>query len=115
MEVSGMNEAQRREDPLDRFVRCDATRNGMQCTEAKGHEGRHKLPHAHRCHWPTCNEEVPPKLWGCKKHWFKLPKRLRNRIWATYKPGQEITKTPSNTYMKVALEVQDWCMENPDT
>lgn len=96
------------------FVRCDATKNGMQCTEAKGHKGRHQLPHAHKCHWPACNEEVPPKLWGCKKHWFKLPKKLRKRIWATYKPGQEITKTPSNNYMKVALEIQDWCLENPD-
>lgn len=24
----------------------------------------------------------------CKKHWFSLPKKLRDAIWATYRPGQ---------------------------
>ncbi len=68
----------------------------------------------HRCHWPTCNTNVPPKMWGCKKHWFKLPQAIRNQIWATYKPGQEITKTASPTYLKVALEAQQWALDNPD-
>jgi len=66
----------------------------------------------HICHWPTCNQAVPPKMWGCKKHWFKLPKRLRDKIWITYKPGQEITKDPSEEYLKVADEVQRWIKEN---
>lgn len=62
----------------------------------------------HTCHWPGCDKEVPPALWGCQGHWFALPKRLRNRIWATYRPGQEVTKTPSAEYIEVALEVQRW-------
>lgn len=67
---------------------------------------------SHHCHWPGCNKEVPPKLWGCKEHWYKLPKRLRDAIWATYVPGQEITKTPSVDYIEVANEVQEWISEN---
>ena len=94
--------------------RCKASQRAGQCVLEEGHEGKHKLPSVHRCHFPDCNTEVPPRLWGCKKHWFKLPKRLRAKVWATYKPGQEITKTPSSAYMKVALEVQDWCLSNPD-
>lgn len=62
----------------------------------------------HHCHWPGCETEVPPAMWGCKKHWFKLPLRLRNKIWAAYKPGQEVTMTPSAEYLAVAHEVQDW-------
>lgn len=62
----------------------------------------------HGCHWPECDNQVPPAMWGCKKHWFMLPLRLRNRIWATYKPGQEITMTPSAEYLAVATEVQKW-------
>lgn len=62
----------------------------------------------HHCHWPGCDKSVPPAMWGCRQHWFKLPLRLRNRIWATYRPGQEVTKTPSRAYMIVAQEVQDW-------
>lgn len=62
----------------------------------------------HTCHWPDCNKPVPPAMWGCRAHWFALPKRLRDRIWATYQPGQEITKTPSAEYLAAAREVQDW-------
>ena len=66
----------------------------------------------HHCHWPGCNKSVPPAMWGCRQHWFKLPLRLRNRIWATYRPGQEVTKMPSREYMVVAQEVQDWIKAN---
>lgn len=66
----------------------------------------------HTCHWPGCNVEVEPKLWGCKKHWFSLPHHLRSRIWTTYKPGQEISKTPSAEYLAAAKAVQDWIRES---
>jgi hypothetical protein len=66
----------------------------------------------HHCHWPGCKVAVPPKMWGCKSHWFRLPKALRNRIWATYRPGQEITKTPSPAYIEAAKSVQQWIADN---
>jgi hypothetical protein len=62
----------------------------------------------HHCHWPGCDKQVPPAMWGCKAHWFKLPRALRNKIWATYEPGQEVDMTPSADYLAVAQEVQDW-------
>jgi hypothetical protein len=95
--------------------RCkEKTRNGKQCIKEIGHDGRHTLPKIHECHCPTCTESVPPAMWGCKKHWFKLPKKLRNSIWREYNPGQEITKKVSQKYMDVILDVQDWCIKNPD-
>ena len=51
---------------------------------------------------------VPPKMWGCRPHWYKLPKTLRAKVWAAYVPGQEITKTPTAEYVAVAREVQRW-------
>lgn len=66
----------------------------------------------HFCHWPNCKIAVIPAMWGCKRHWFMLPKRLRDKIWATYVPGQEITKTPSDGYIQAAYEVQRWIKEN---
>lgn len=65
----------------------------------------------HHCHWPGCDKQVPPAMWGCKAHWFKLPRGLRNKIWATYQPGQEVDGTPSERYLKVAREVQEWIAE----
>jgi hypothetical protein len=62
----------------------------------------------HECHWPGCNKQVPPAMWGCAEHWYKLPKVLRDKIWATYRPGQEKTLTPSMQYIEAANEVQQW-------
>lgn len=65
----------------------------------------------HLCHWPSCKTEVPPRLWGCRQHWYALPKPLRDRLWATYESGQEITKTPSLEYLRVAADVQRWIQD----
>ncbi len=62
----------------------------------------------HRCHWPGCDKQVPPAMWGCKCHWFALPAALRAKVWRAYAPGQEVNGTPSDEYMAVAREVQDW-------
>ncbi len=63
---------------------------------------------AHLCHAEGCQKAVPPKMFMCKPHWFSLPKRLRDAIWATYRPGQEVTKDPSPEYLEVAHEAIRW-------
>lgn len=68
----------------------------------------------HACHWPGCPKQVPPAMWGCRPHWYRLPKALRARIWATYEPGQERTMTPSREYVEAARAVQDWIAQLPD-
>jgi hypothetical protein len=72
----------------------------------RGHSG------GHHCHWPGCHRSVPPAAWGCKKHWYMLPDHLRSKIWRAFRPGQEISKTPSREYVEVAREVQDWIAEH---
>lgn len=51
-------------------------------------------------------------MWGCKTHWFTLPKHLRDKIWRTYRPGQEKTMTPSPAYVEAAQQVQAWIAAN---
>ncbi|MDH7973720.1 hypothetical protein QH494_16125 [Sphingomonas sp. AR_OL41] len=62
----------------------------------------------HHCHWPGCDAQVPPAMWGCKRHWYMLPAELRRKIWRTFKPGQEKSKTPSPAYIEAAREVRAW-------
>ncbi len=62
----------------------------------------------HLCHWSGCKTEVPPKLWGCREHWFKLPIQIRDAILREYRPGQEVTKTPSVRYLIIAALAQEW-------
>lgn len=69
---------------------------------------KQKQERDHICHWPGCGKQVPPAMWGCKQHWFKLPKRLRDKIWAAYRPGQEKDMRPSREYIDMATEVQQW-------
>ena len=76
---------------------------------AKIAEGR---ADGHHCHWPGCDKKVPPAQWGCRQHWYKLPMRLRNKIWRAFRPGQEVSKIPSAEYQEVAREVQAWIAEN---
>ena len=55
----------------------------------------------HTCHAHGCNAEVPPKMFMCKPHWFRLRKPLQKAIWAEYRPGQERDKNPSDRYLAV--------------
>lgn len=76
------------------------------------HVMKSKVTGGHTCHWPGCDKQCPPAMWGCSKHWYSLPLKLRNKIWRAYVPGQEISKTPSREYLDVAHEAQEWIKEN---
>lgn len=75
------------------------------------HVLRSRQTRGHTCHWPGCNAQVPPAMWGCRKHWFALPKALRDAVWRAYVPGQEERMDPSDEYMAVAERVQTWIRE----
>lgn len=62
----------------------------------------------HFCHWPDCREQVPPKLWGCRAHWYALPLLIRRAIFQAYRPGQEVDKRPSPEYIAAAKAAQEW-------
>lgn len=57
---------------------------------------------AHVCHAQGCPIPVPPRLLMCSKHWRMVPKELRDAVWATYRPGQEVDKAPSKAYLDAA-------------
>lgn len=64
----------------------------------------------HTCHWPGCSAAVPERLWGCTRHWNRLPAPIRKAISHAYRPGQEITKTPSPAYVEAARAAQTWIL-----
>lgn len=78
------------------------------------HVRRAEQTRRHGCHWPGCPQQVPPAMWGCREHWYRLPKHLRDRVWAAYVPGQEDRMDPSGEYVAVAREVQEWIKEHGD-
>lgn len=69
---------------------------------------RQSQTRSHTCHWTGCARQVPPAMWGCKQHWFALPKPLRDAIWREYRPGQEIDGSPSDRYVATAVLAEQW-------
>ena len=63
----------------------------------------------HTCHWPGCGKQVPPAAWGCRPHWFALPKHIRHAIWKAYEIGQEDNaRLVSRDYARAARDAQAW-------
>lgn len=57
---------------------------------------------AHHCHALGCKTKVPPEMLMCKKHWFMVPKALRDEVWRTYRPGQCEDMRPSRAWLRAA-------------
>ncbi len=84
------------------------TDGSPELVDKKNHVRASRMTRLHHCHWPGCQVKVTPAKWGCMKHWMKLPKYLRDKVWAAYQIRQEDTQTPSREYIAVAREVQLW-------
>lgn len=57
---------------------------------------------AHTCHATACKRTVPPQMLMCGFHWFRVPRKLRERVWETYRDGQCDTLDPSSAYCQAA-------------
>jgi len=65
-------------------------------------------PAPHACHAQGCSVQVPRKIFMCRKHWYQLPKDIRDAVWKAYRPGQEQDGRPSPEYVKVARAAVEW-------
>lgn len=57
---------------------------------------------AHHCHARRCAAHVPPERLMCRGHWFMVPKRVRDAVWATYREGQCDDMSPSKEWHQAA-------------
>ena len=69
---------------------------------------------AHHCHATACRVEVPPEMFMCKRHWFSLPRSMRNRIWSTYRVGPCDDMNPSDAYCEAAKACVIFVAERED-
>jgi hypothetical protein len=74
--------------------------------------GRHRgePKRAARCPWPGCGKRVRPAYLMCRTHWYRLPARIRSRIWDTYQPGQTAA-TASPEYLEALGEALNFARE----
>jgi len=43
-----------------------------------------------RCPVTGCEEQIDPSRLMCRKHWYRVPRQLRDRVWATWRSGEGI-------------------------
>lgn len=65
----------------------------------------------HHCHAIGCEVFVPAVWFMCSFHWLRLPRRLRDAVWAAYQPGQPVTLDLSPEWLKAAQEAVRWVAE----
>lgn len=57
---------------------------------------------SHHCHARGCSVQVKPELLMCRKHWFMVPRDIRDAVWRSYRPGQCDDKNPSKDWHTAA-------------
>jgi len=55
-------------------------------------------------------EIIPTKKWGCRAHWWRLPKVFRDQIIAAYAKAGDVRADPSEEYMKAEDAAREWAI-----
>lgn len=61
----------------------------------------------HNCPWPGCSQRVPRHLWGCKAHWYRVPRELRNQCTSAWRSGS------LGEHMEALEAIDDWLEGSP--
>jgi hypothetical protein len=61
----------------------------------------------HDCPHPTCGRQVPLTQFACRNHWYRIPKDMRDAIWAGYRSGDTLG------HMQAMSDARRWLRENP--
>lgn len=61
----------------------------------------------HECPWPGCTERVPRYHWGCKPHWYRVPRELRESCTWAWRYGT------AADHMAVLEEIDEWIAGQP--
>lgn len=56
----------------------------------------------HTCHAHDCAVPVRPEMLMCKKHWYMVPKHLRDDVYKHYRVGQCDDRDPSPAWHEAA-------------
>lgn len=64
----------------------------------------------HTCHAINCAVEVKPEMLMCLRHWRMVPKRVQERVWATYRAGQCDDMNPSRNW-HIAADAAIHCVQ----
>jgi hypothetical protein len=56
-----------------------------------------------RCPVSGCREQIDPSRLMCRRHWYLVPKQIRDRVWATWRSGQGALSKEHLEAVRVAI------------
>ena len=63
---------------------------------------------SHKCPAPRCNRQVPEDRLACRNDWYRLPKDIRDRVWAAWFGGGAGT----DEHTEAIMEATAWYRAN---
>lgn len=66
------------------------------------HDAAEERRVTHTCHARDCKAHVKPEMLMCVTHWRKVPKDIRDAVWANYRHGQCDDMRPSKAWHSAA-------------
>ena len=60
---------------------------------------------AGRCPVPGCGEQIDLCRMMCRRDWYAIPKPLRDRVWATWRPGRDALDADHQEAVPMAIVV----------
>jgi hypothetical protein len=58
-----------------------------------------------RCPVPGCREQIDPSRLMCRRHWYLVPKQVRDLVWATWRSGQGALSKEHLEAVRMAITV----------
>jgi hypothetical protein len=55
------------------------------------------------CQVPCCGEQIDPSRLMCRRHWYRVPKQLRDQVWATWRSGRGTLSTEHQSAVHLAI------------
>jgi hypothetical protein len=62
-------------------------------------------PAAVVCPVPGCHELIDPSRLMCRRDWHRVPKRLRDRVWCTWRSGRGASSRAHRASTRLAIAV----------
>jgi hypothetical protein len=58
----------------------------------------------HTCPGPDCGRIVSNGQLACRRHWYQVPKPLRDRVWAAWRDGEGALTREHMDAVEAAIE-----------
>jgi hypothetical protein len=55
------------------------------------------------CQVPSCSEQIDQSRLMCRHHWYRVPKPLRDQVWATWRSGRGTLSAEHQSAVRLAV------------